>query len=251
MAGNNGPKIITNGLVLCIDAADRTSYSGSGTAWRDLSGNRANFTLGFAGAGGAIPTFSNNAIKTSFIATTQNHAFCNNNNTTIRNLLYNNHTIEVACKINSLTRGINLNAAYTTEVRTGILIWPGFHSGLMLDNTNLLYVIWNGTTGEVNLVTNITSYVSKNIVINAVRISNTMYIYINGALITSSNITAPTNYGYVDLIAGCAKTTRVPSNNDFSFPSNVDFYNVKLYNIGFTQSQVTQNFNAQRGRFGI
>ena len=248
---NFGNKIITDGLVLCLDAADLKSYSGSGTLWRDRSPNRANFTLGFAGVGGAIPTFSNNAIKTSFIATTQNHAYCNNNNTTLRNLLYNNHTIEIACKINSLTRGIDLNAAYTTETRTGMLIWPGYHSGLMLDNTNLLYVIWNGTTGEVTLVTNITSYVSKNIVINAVRISNTMYIYINGALITSANISAPTNYGYVDLIAGCAKTTNVVSNNTYTWPSNIDYYNIKLYNIGFTQSQVTQNFNTQRKRFNI
>jgi len=248
---NFGNKIITDGLVLCLDAADIKSYSGSGTLWRDRSPNRANFTLGFAGAGGAIPTFSNNAIKTSFIATTQNHAYCNNNNTTLRNLLYNNHTIEVACKINSLTRGIDLNAAYTTETRTGMLIWPGYHSGLTMDNVNLWYEIWNSTTNTAYVTTNITSYVSKNIVINAVRISNTMYIYINGALITSANISAPTNYGYVDLIAGCAKTTRVPSNNDYSFPSNIDFYNVKLYNIGFNQSQVTQNFTAQRGRFSI
>lgn len=248
---NFGNKIITDGLVLCLDAADLKSYSGSGTLWRDRSPNRANFTLGFAGAGGAIPTFSNNAIKTSFIATTQNHAYCNNNNTTLRNLLYNNHTIEVACKINSLTRGIDLNAAYTTETRTGMLIWPGYHSGLTMDNVNLWYEIWNSTTNTAYVTTNITSYVSKNIVINAIRISNTMYIYINGALITSANISAPTNYGYVDLIAGCAKTTNVVSNNNYAWPSNIDYYNIKLYNIGFTQSQVTQNFNTQRKRFNI
>jgi hypothetical protein len=248
---NFGPQIVTNGLVLYLDAANRKSYRGTGTTWQDLSGNRANFTLGFAGAGGAIPTFNNNAIKTSFTATTQNHAYCNNNNTTLRNLLYNNHTIEIACKINSLTRGIDLNAAYTTEVRTGMLIWPGYHSGLTMDNVNLWYEIWNSTTNTAYVTTNITSYVSKNIVINAVRISNTMYIYINGALITSANITAPTNYGYVDLIAGCARTTRVPSNNDYSYPSNIDFYNIKLYNIGFTQSQVLQNFNATKTRFGL
>ncbi len=251
MATIRGPKIVTSGLVLALDAADRKSYSGSGTAWTDLSGNNANFTLGFAGAGGAIPTFSNNALKTSFTATTQNHTYCNNNNTTIRNLLYSNHTIEIACKINSLTRGIDLNAAYTTEVRTGMIIWPGFHSGLNMDNTYLYYEIWNGTTNPVSVVTNITSYVGKNIVLHAVRISNTMYIYINGALITSSNISAPTNYGYNDLIVGCAKTTNVPSNNTYSWPSNIDFYSVKLYNIGFNQSQVTQNFYATKGRFGI
>jgi hypothetical protein len=39
MAFANGPKIVTDGLVLALDAADRTSYPGSGTTWSDLVGN--------------------------------------------------------------------------------------------------------------------------------------------------------------------------------------------------------------------
>jgi hypothetical protein len=44
MAGNNGPRIVRSGLVLCLDAADTKSYSGSGTTWFDLSGSRYNLT---------------------------------------------------------------------------------------------------------------------------------------------------------------------------------------------------------------
>jgi hypothetical protein len=40
-----GPRIVTNGLVLALDAADRNSYPGSGTTWTDLSGNGNNGTL--------------------------------------------------------------------------------------------------------------------------------------------------------------------------------------------------------------
>ena len=39
MAISRGPKIVTNGLVLALDAADRNSYLGSGTTWTDLRGN--------------------------------------------------------------------------------------------------------------------------------------------------------------------------------------------------------------------
>ena len=39
-----GPKIVTDGLVLCLDAADKNSYPGTGTIWRDLSGNGNNGT---------------------------------------------------------------------------------------------------------------------------------------------------------------------------------------------------------------
>ena len=40
-----GPKTVTNGLVLAVDAADKNSYRGSGTTWTDLSGNNYNGTL--------------------------------------------------------------------------------------------------------------------------------------------------------------------------------------------------------------
>ena len=39
------PPIVTNGLVLALDAANKKSYSGSGTTWTDLSGNNNNGTL--------------------------------------------------------------------------------------------------------------------------------------------------------------------------------------------------------------
>jgi hypothetical protein len=38
-------RITTDGLLFHIDAADKDSYSGSGASWNDLSGNGNNFTL--------------------------------------------------------------------------------------------------------------------------------------------------------------------------------------------------------------
>jgi hypothetical protein len=45
MSGKTGPDIIESGLVLCLDAANKNSYRGSGTTWTDLSGNGNNGTL--------------------------------------------------------------------------------------------------------------------------------------------------------------------------------------------------------------
>jgi len=39
------PRIVTNGLVLALDAANAKSYPGSGTAWTDLSGRGNNATM--------------------------------------------------------------------------------------------------------------------------------------------------------------------------------------------------------------
>ena len=39
------PRIVTDGLTLCLDGAASTSYSGSGSTWYDLSGNAYNGTI--------------------------------------------------------------------------------------------------------------------------------------------------------------------------------------------------------------
>jgi hypothetical protein len=48
---SNGPHIVTDGLVLCLDAGDKISYPGSGTTWYDLSPEGNNGTLSEAGIG--------------------------------------------------------------------------------------------------------------------------------------------------------------------------------------------------------
>lgn len=53
MAFANGGRIVTDGLVLSLDAGDRNSYSGTGTIWYDLSQNRYIATK----AGAQSPTY--------------------------------------------------------------------------------------------------------------------------------------------------------------------------------------------------
>ena len=45
MGLRHSPKIVTDGLVLCLDAANVKSYPGSGDTWYDLSGNGYDGTL--------------------------------------------------------------------------------------------------------------------------------------------------------------------------------------------------------------
>lgn len=247
-----GPQVVKSNLVLLLDAADQNSYPGSGTSWKDMSGNKAHFTLGCAGSGCSIPSFSNNAFKTSFTASIDNHASLNGATTVIKNLLYGDHTIEMAFKINSLSRGIDLNAAYTYETGISLIIWQGYHSGLYLDTDgNLYYLIWNGTTTTVGIYGYLYPYVGTNVMIHAVRISDTLYLYVNGSLTVSGAIAAPANYGYSNVVIGATSSASIVSDNAFTWASNVDFYSTRLYTMGFTQSQVTQNFNAVRKRLGI
>ena len=59
-----GPRIVTDGLVLALDAADRNSYPGSGTTWTDLSGNGNNGTnsnITYSSTNGGIFYFNNSS----------------------------------------------------------------------------------------------------------------------------------------------------------------------------------------------
>lgn len=56
----SGPEIVNTGLVLHLDAANPRSYPGTGTAWNDLSGNNNNASLNNG------PTF-NSTISKNFL----------------------------------------------------------------------------------------------------------------------------------------------------------------------------------------
>ena len=62
MALHHSPRVVTDGLILCLDAASKESYSGSGTVWRDLSsnGNNVNLNNDVYNSEGAISSFNGN-----------------------------------------------------------------------------------------------------------------------------------------------------------------------------------------------
>jgi len=69
---STGPHIVTDGLVLALDAANRQSYVSGSTTWNDLSGNRNSGSLvngpTFSTDGGGSIVFdgSNDSIQTSY-----------------------------------------------------------------------------------------------------------------------------------------------------------------------------------------
>jgi hypothetical protein len=92
MAFNYSPRIVTDGLVLYLDAANPRSYPGSGTTWSDLSrgGNNGVLTNG--------PTF-NSANNGSIVFDGTNDFIQCSNRTTINLGL----TIETVIKTTSST----------------------------------------------------------------------------------------------------------------------------------------------------
>ena len=79
MSLQHSPRIITDGLVLCLDAANRQSYPGSGIVWRDLSGGGNDFTIdgsGFTYNSSGYFSMSNGGISKSGAVTTSSTCTC-------------------------------------------------------------------------------------------------------------------------------------------------------------------------------
>lgn len=247
------PKIITDGLVLCLDAGNKTSYSGTGNTWYDLTTNRYNFNFSCVGSSCTNPTYSNNAITTNFDTTSPfNFSYLNgtNLNSKLLQLLYANHTIEMCLKINSLSTVYSYNNALNYENQNGILLWTGYHGGLYIDSSSFIYGIWNGTTNGTSIFTSASSYVGKNIYLQLTRVSNLLSIYINGVLQKSGDIGSTASYTYSNLRIGCGNVLQ-PTTNSFSWPSKITFNSIKCYNRDLSSLELTQNFQAVKGRYEL
>ena len=103
MGINYNPSIATNGLVLCLDAANPKSYPGTGTAWTNLTGLGNNGTLVNS------PTYSG-ANSGSFLFDGTNDYIIANTQS-LNNAPY---TLEIAFKISSLSSSdMRLAGAYS------------------------------------------------------------------------------------------------------------------------------------------
>jgi len=65
MAINAGPKIVEDGLIFCVDAANPRSYPGAGTIWTDLTANKSKGTIF------NTPSFDNSDKNFTFNATNE------------------------------------------------------------------------------------------------------------------------------------------------------------------------------------
>lgn len=66
MSAFGGSNIVTNGLVLCLDAANIKSYPGSGTTWTDLSGLGNNGSIKAGAAYNSLGWFNFNHLSSDF-----------------------------------------------------------------------------------------------------------------------------------------------------------------------------------------
>jgi hypothetical protein len=231
MSYRTGPKIVTDGLVLCLDAADRNSYAGSGNTWTDLSGNGNSGTLvngvGYNSDNGGSLSFDgvNDYVNTSFSENIVTTGF------TFSFWFYGTKSTVhfpaqffVNADSNTIFRVERFSAGSNT-----IEFGHSPNGGSIGANELRSY----------NFPNNVWTYCSL------VYDGNYKYIYKNGVLdVTSSSGQTLTYYSGAFLRIGARQNAAL-----LPFAGNMP--NISMYNRALTNSEIRQNFEATKGRFGL
>ncbi|MBU3744011.1 MAG: hypothetical protein FGM61_05590 [Sediminibacterium sp.] len=215
--------IVGNGLQVWFDAGVPASYSGNGTTWTDLSGNNYHGTLvngtGYNSANGGSLQFDG---INDYVTLTKPSA------------LVNGGTITICLFAKWITTG--------TSVSTIKILVDNNHTGtqgfVIQDRPDLSKILsWGGLNSSYQVG-------NGNWVFIAVTQSTTnSYMYINGSLHAQTTISG----GLVNLqpnlyIGAWGAGGRYLNGN---------IGNVLIYNRALSATEISQNFNALKSRFGL
>lgn len=217
--------IVTDGLRLYLDAGNASSYPGSGTTWTDLSGFGNNFTL----ING--PTYTTESGGAIVFDGTNDYATGPNSN------LYGitaDATIEVIMKPTQAVGGTLFRFTATENLR-GLFSHAPYFDTYYFDSVNQRIQFTDNT-----LINQISYFVFRRrttpspyreIIRNTVQraadtnIPNTMTLNANPVLLAA-----------------------IPTDAEY-YKGNI--YVFRVYNRALTDAELTQNYNADRARFGL
>jgi len=224
--------VATAGLVLHLDAGNTSSYPGTGTTWTDLVASRI-FTLTNG------PTYnSSNGGHINFVAASSHYAQCASSLPSLTTwtceawVSYVSTTGSNPAIVTDVQGGDKVNyiigvpdgvTAPRISVGTFATNWRSLTPGFLPTVSNWYQVVgtFNGTTHTFNL-------------------------YINGSLNATQTLTAPSaSYGSGN--TGIRLMRRWDQTNYWGGGLGV----VRIYNSVLDSTSINDNFQAQRGRFGL
>ena len=166
--------------------------------------------------------------------------------------LYNDHTTEVWARINDRNP-----AAYDGyEGESIILTFAGYHSMFLYTTNALRYCIWDNTGPTFKATSDLTIGTSGTDIIQGqwfhvavTKSGSTFKTYLNGTLRKTDTITSTALSGVTNRLS--IGSSYDGSTGSFYYYAKCNVGCVKMYNTTLSDSEITQNFNAIRSRFGI
>jgi hypothetical protein len=218
--------IVTNGLVLALDAGNPLSYPGSGTTWRDLSGKQANVTL-FNG-----PSFVNNGPGSYLLFDGSNDY----GNTTVA---VNDTATGDKCCFECWCYGPMNNG-------TMLMAWGTGVQDIFIFNGGIGFNTYNSDVYGIAAAPLVNKW--NHFTINFYRGDYTQgSIYVNSIRQTLQFFNASQNTSNARFAGG---VLQIGAGGDGYF-GNWRFNSVRVYNKELSAQEVSQNYNATKTRFGL
>ena len=236
MAFHFGGKVVQDGLVLYLDAANRSSYPGSGTVWNDLTINNNSGSL----ING--PTFNSDNLGSIVFDGVDDYADMG-----VNSKGSNTSSYTFGGWFKTVPGGWNFTYTRGIDILSGPSQWS-------------LSLLWNSDTKKITaqIVTvdfGATSYAASQV--NTTDDNTWVYgvgvwqsgvgvsLYVNGVFetITPTTTTQLRNSDTVGWLLGVLRTP------DMHTLSNISTFHV--YNRALSSQEILQNYNALRGRYGL
>jgi len=218
---------VTNGLVLSLDAAKKDSYPGSGTVWRDISGN------GNSGSLVNGPTYSSGNGGSFIFDGVDDYA-------DLGNILFTNitnTTLDIWFNVQTFTG----NRAIFTKGAQGAGSDTTWASWIISGTTQIRIRFFNSSNASNFVSTlNLTSNVWYNTVVTYD--NSNIVLYNNGSLVETAPLTG--------LLKNCTHPIRI-ANDLYGNTCNMTCSGFKIYNRALSASEILQNYNAQKSRYGL
>lgn len=242
MSYHNGPKIVTDGLVLCLDAGNTKSYPGTGTTWNNLinsnNGTMNSITYNNLNNGNLVLDSPSDYIEIS-----HNNIF-NFNSTFTLSVWIKINTLNLTGIYNILSKKARFNSSqkgWSCQLdyrNTGIVHYRNNNGLVTNDSTQ------DSTVNNTSLLNQTSFY--KNIVWVLRQSPQHVWFYIDGALRSGPHAIAYTdtdtsNNLYIGKTLGSSGDTAPP----------ISFGQIALYNRNLSLEEISQNFNALKGRFNL
>jgi hypothetical protein len=234
------PTIVTSGLVLNLDASNASSYPGNGTSWFDLSGNSNTGTLTNG------PTF--NSANGGSIVFDGSDDYVNLGNAPSIKMGTGDFTISTWVKILTQTGTATFKGIISSKQAGAASAGYGFYWNNSVNK--FLWSTGNGSSSSEIFTTNAWSSL-VNVWANIVMIrqngaTNNGHFYINGV--------------YEPLVSA-ATVLNVDTTTNMTLGNVADFYSpywftgtygaTQIYNRALTASEILQNYNVTKTRFGL
>jgi hypothetical protein len=222
MAVAGGPNIVEDGLVLALDAANVKSYESGSTVWSDLVSS-PQFTLTNG------PTFSSDALGTLVYDGSNDTSIYSSGPPSSWNI--------------AVDGGFSMGGWINLAAKAGFSQWLRFSDFFFYFQTDSGFVrLYYPSAIDITLDLGVGSWVYWMAV--ADRPNDKVYLYKNGTLMHTQSAATST---------GTPGTGQSSIGDESPGGENLggSMGTVQLYNRALTASEVLQNYNATKGRFGL